>query len=421
LALVGGIAIGVIVSTLLELAEPPPVEMALRLPKPQPQASNAPPAPPAPAPITPSSPPADYEPPAPEMAEPPAMAEEPSPTVEEAQPPVAAQDQTINAPPAESAVLPPEPAPPTEERPVSPPQIAEPASPPVSSPPAESAALPPEPRTPAIRQPEVPPSVAPSEIRPEAELPAWRRYAVAVPDVDGRALIAIVIDDMGVDQRHSAEAIDLPGPLTLSFLPYAHDLARQTAAAHRHGHELLVHIPMQPLDDRNNPGPNALRPDLAPDEIKRRLDLALSAFTGYVGVNNHMGSRFTRDRAGMDVVMAELAARGLLFLDSRTISHSLGASTAAAHHVPHAGRHVFLDNELAMTEVCRQLAETERIARESGLAIAIGHPHAVTIAALKAWLPTLADKGFALVPVSKVVERLRERRGVTRTAAPAGH
>jgi polysaccharide deacetylase 2 family uncharacterized protein YibQ len=291
----------------------------------------------------------------------------------------------------------------------------------VPAPPPEIAALPPKPRAPETPQSTVPRPVAPSEIGPKAELPAWRRYAVVVPDVDGRALIAIVIDDMGVDQRHSAQAIDLPGPLTLSFLPYAHDLARQTAAARRHGHELLVHVPMQPLDARNDPGPNALKPDLAPDEIKRRLDLALSAFTGYVGINNHMGSRFTRDRAGMDVVMAELAARGLLFLDSRTISHSLGASTAAAHHVPHAGRHVFLDNELTMAAVCRQLAETERIAREAGLAIAIGHPHAVTIAALKAWLPTLADKGFALVPVSTVVERLRARRGMTRTATPAGH
>lgn len=222
---------------------------------------------------------------------------------------------------------------------------------------------------------------------------------------------------MGLDQRRSAEVAALPPPLTLSYLPYGRDLPRQTATAHRNGHELMVHIPMQPQGAGNNPGPNALTTDLAPAEIKRRLDQALSAFDGYVGINNHMGSRFTTDRAGMDVVMAELKTRGLLFLDSRTVPHSVGAGAAVAHQVPTAGRQVFLDNELSAGEVTHQLAETERIARQTGLAIAIGHPHDVTIAALKAWLPTLQEKGFVLVPVSAAVARLEARRAATQTTA----
>ncbi len=115
--------------------------------------------------------------------------------------------------------------------------------------------------------------------------------------------------------------------------------------------------------------------------------------------------------------MDELKARGLLFLDSRTVQHSLGATVASAHGVPHAGRHFFIDNELTLAEVNRQLAETERVARQSGIAVAIGHPHDVTIAALKAWLPTLEEKGFVLVPISAVVERLEARRGAAQQSA----
>jgi hypothetical protein len=49
------------------------------------------------------------------------------------------------------------------------------------------------------------------------------------------------------------------------------------------------------------------------------------------------------------------------------------------------------------------LSEVERVARRQGHAVAIGHPKAATIDALKEWLPTLKDKGFVLVPVSAVV------------------
>jgi hypothetical protein len=232
-------------------------------------------------------------------------------------------------------------------------------------------------------------------------------------------MIAMVIDDMGVDQRRSAEMVRLPGPVTLSYLPYGRDLPRQTADARAAGHELLVHVSMEPLDPKIKTGPNALTVDLGEDEIRRRLDWALDVFGGYVGINNHMGSRFTSERPGMDVVMDELRARGLLFLDSRTVQHSVGAAVASAHGVPHAGRHFFLDNELSIAEVNRQLAETERVARQTGFAVAIGHPHDVTIAALRAWLPTLEERGFVLVPISAIVEHLEARRAAgQQTAAP---
>ncbi len=345
---------------------------------------------------------------------------DPAPGTSPSGAPVAPSPPSAGSPPPAPTIILPLPTPDGTA-----PATASPSAPVVPSAPREaagqSAALPPALNAKPQREPgsEAQVIVIPRRVVPAEGLAAWRRNAVAAPNVAGKAVIAMVIDDMGVDQRRSAEMVKLPGPLTLSYLPYGRDLPRQTAEARARGHELLVHVSMEPLDAKIKPGPNALTTDLPEDEIRRRFDWALDAFDGYVGINNHMGSRFTSERAGMDVVMDEIKTRGLLFLDSRTVQHSVGAAVASAHGVPHAGRHFFLDNEQSVAEVNRQLAETERVARQTGFAVAIGHPHDVTIAALRAWLPTLEERGFVLAPISTVVERLEAHRGAgQQSAAP---
>jgi uncharacterized protein len=233
--------------------------------------------------------------------------------------------------------------------------------------------------------------------------PAWLRFAVPAPPSGSRSLVAIVLDDLGLDRARTAAAIRLPGPVTLSFMTYASDLAEQTEAAHRAGHELLLHVPMEAVDQHENPGPHALYTALSREEILDRLRWGLDRFDGYVGINNHMGSKFTADRSAMAPVIEELRARGLVFLDSRTTARSVGFGLAAADGVPHAARDVFLDDDLAPAAISRQLGEVEGVARRRGSAIAIGHAHDTTLAALRAWLPSLAGKGLVLVPVSAVI------------------
>lgn len=241
--------------------------------------------------------------------------------------------------------------------------------------------------------------------------PPWIVNAVAAPPTLGHPMIALVIDDMGLDRRRSARAVELPGPLTLSFLPYADDLPSQTALAHRRGHELLVHVPMEPLGSANNPGPNALTVGLSGDEVIGRLRRDLARFDGYVGINNHMGSKFTRDSPGMAAVMGELRARGLLWLDSRTTAGTVGTALARAYEVPHVERDVFLDDTPTAAAVRRQLAELETVARRRGWAVAIGHPKDATLDALTSWLPSLGERGFVLVPLSHVVRGTRTGAG----------
>jgi polysaccharide deacetylase 2 family uncharacterized protein YibQ len=195
----------------------------------------------------------------------------------------------------------------------------------------------------------------------------------------------------------------LSWPLTFSYLPYATRVGEQTHDAAAHGHEIMLHLPTQPLGPAN-PGPNALTVSLSPEALQQRLLANLDAFSGYAGVNNHMGSRFTADTAHMTPVLQEIARRGLFFIDSKTIGNSVGRKVAEHIGMMFAERDVFIDDDMNPAKVRDQLAIIERVARKYGSAIAIGHPHDVTREALEAWLPTLKAKGFELVPASTVVQ-----------------
>lgn len=236
-----------------------------------------------------------------------------------------------------------------------------------------------------------------------AGTPAWIRYAAPSPKVSGRPMIAVVIDDMGLDKRRSERVTTLRAPLTLAYMTYAEDIDHQTAQAHSRGHELMVHMPMQPMSTSFDAGPEALDVSLPPDELRRRIGWGLSRFQGFVGVNNHMGSRFTADAPGMRVVMEELNRRGLLFLDSVTTDKSVAGEAARRSGVPFAARQIFLDNEQSVHAVRAQLDKLEALSRKYGAAIAIGHPHDTTIEALTAWLPGVESRGFVLVPLTAVV------------------
>lgn len=240
----------------------------------------------------------------------------------------------------------------------------------------------------------------------------WEKRSVPVSLQPGRGYVAIVIDDMGLDRPRAMRAIGLPAPLTLSFLPYGRDAPALAIMARQRGHEILLHMPMQPMGGES-PGPHALTVDLAAVEIRGRVGAALDRFGDAVGLNNHMGSRFTVDRRLMGPLMEELRARGLVFVDSRTAAESQGSEAAGHAGVPLAMRDVFLDNEVTVEAVNRQLRVVERIARRRGHAVAIGHPHDATLSALAAWLPGLQEKGLQAVPATTIIRRNLERGRAT--------
>lgn len=259
---------------------------------------------------------------------------------------------------------------------------------------------------------EIVPVSEPEEIMPhdhaleivKAEEQNWKEFAIPAELAGKTGKVVIIIDDVGMAHSLSNQTIDLPAPLTLAFLPYAPNLETMTARAKAEGHELMIHMPMEPMNADLDVGAIALLDDMSDAELQESLGKAFDSFEGYVGINNHMGSRLTQNEHAMHVVMNELAERGLLFVDSKTISTSVAGRVAAEHGLDYAERDVFLDHENSIEFVMNALRKLEITAKKQGYAIAIGHPKKATIAGLKQWLPTLKGKGLTVVPVSAVVK-----------------
>lgn len=224
--------------------------------------------------------------------------------------------------------------------------------------------------------------------------------------IEPRSQIAIVIDDLGQDLSALGQILQLDPGLTLSFLPYGQNLQGQVNSARRLGHEIMLHMPMEPYG-RDNPGPLALKASLSSVELDSLLALNFSRFTGYAGMNNHMGSLFTADYTRMRHVMARVKSQGIYFLDSRTGHDSSGKRAARDAGVPNIARDVFLDDSRSRREIWRALDSLETIARRRGWAVGIGHPYPETISALRHWIADASERGFDLVPVSSLVYRNR--------------
>jgi hypothetical protein len=257
-----------------------------------------------------------------------------------------------------------------------------------------------------------PSQATPSQATPKQTADAVVAAVASSPSFSGvfyqqsnRPRIAIIIDDMGVRQSMTKPFAALPMAINFSFLPYAEGLSWQVKLMQNSGHELMLHIPMEPSIENQNPGPMALLTSLNTKTIDEYLNWNLARFDGFVGINNHMGSRFTENAALMARVIERLKKDNLFFIDSRTSSKSTGYAIAKEHGLKYEGRDVFLDNILTKEAIFSQFAELERLAQQNGSAIAIGHPHRETLLALQAWLPTLEARGFNVVKVSALLKQ----------------
>lgn len=231
--------------------------------------------------------------------------------------------------------------------------------------------------------------------------------APEIPWTGDRAKIAIIIDDVGLDYKRSMRSAKLPAEVTLAYLPYAPHVKDQVRKAKERGHEIMVHLPMQPESTTIDPGPDYLGVDLPPEEVARRVEKNLTAFDGYVAVNNHMGSQFTQDGERLKILMSALRKRGVMFLDSKTAPRSIAEKTAREFGIRADSRDVFIDHVEDRAHVRSALIKIEQIARKRGSVIAIGHPKDVTLDALEYWIPGLKKRGFDLVPVTEVLRQPR--------------
>ena len=328
-------------------------------------------------------------------------------------------------PPAQPEPAPaPEPAPPTPSpppavAPTAPPQAERPASPVAKAPPPPPA----PPPAPAIKPPpmsrsgelSVAPDPALVEKTPDGPLPviapdgrrAWQVYARPFERGDRRPRIAILISGLGPSGAATEAAIQgLPGAVSLAFWPYADRIDNWIRLARAAGHEVLLNLPMEPENyPAFDPGPKTLLTSLSPQQNLERLEWALSRVTGYVGVVDSQGSRFTASRRDIEPVLDALNRRGLIFVDSRSTPLSLAPEVAYTMGLPWTSNARFIDDaQVSRAAIDARLRELEGLARLNKQVLGIGSPYPVTLERISAWAATLQEKGIALAPVTAVLE-----------------
>jgi len=223
-------------------------------------------------------------------------------------------------------------------------------------------------------------------------------YARPFKDPGGPKL-ALVIGGLGPNATYTRQAIEqLPPEITLSFVPYTEGLQGWVDLARANGHEVLIEVPMEPVDyPQNDPGPYTLMAqDPAPETVKR-LEWLLSRATGYFGVINDLGGRFLATDPAMGAFAGVLRQRGLAFIDDGS------ASGRSADGAPRASADRVIDGTLDADAIDQQLAGLESSAQQRGAALGSGGAHPVTLQEVKRWADSLGARGLHLAPASALM------------------
>ena len=186
--------------------------------------------------------------------------------------------------------------------------------------------------------------------------------------------IAIVIDDFGNNMQGTEEMMKLPFPLTVAVMPFMSTTKRDAEWAHRLGHEVFVHMPMEPVRGKASwLGPGAITTNLSDEEIKKRVQAAFDDVPYAVGISNHMGSKATADVRVMRAVMEVCRDRGKVYLDSHTSYVSVVEKVAREMGVPYIENNLFLDDIYSKRHIAKQVYALHKYLKTHPNCIAIGH------------------------------------------------
>lgn len=218
------------------------------------------------------------------------------------------------------------------------------------------------------------------------------------------ARVAILFDDAGGSLEQLEPILDLGRAVTITVLPglrYSRDVALRAQEA---GLEVLLHLPMEPEEGSTALGPGGITAAMSDVQIAQVVATDLSQVPGAIGLNNHMGSKGTADERVMRAVLEVAKSHGLIFVDSVTSPHSLGARLATEMQIRTASRAVFLDNQNKTDAIRAQIRRLITLVLERKEAVAIGHATRLTPRVLKEMLVEFDRNDIELVPVSALVK-----------------
>lgn len=216
--------------------------------------------------------------------------------------------------------------------------------------------------------------------------------------------MAIIIDDFGYNKESINAFAAISRPLTFAVIPYRPFSNEAAAKGLSSGHQVILHLPMEPLSQGAQSEELTVTVNMSDGEIQDMVKKAIQSVPGLIGVNNHQGSRATGDRRVMKTVFGVLKAQNLFFVDSRTNSQSIAAETARQMGLQTGENELFLDNTDEVSAVKAKLRAAQDMAIKHGSVTVIGHARINTALAVSEMIPELEEKGIQLVFVSALLK-----------------
>ena len=247
-------------------------------------------------------------------------------------------------------------------------------------------------------------------IAPDGRQP-WLEYSRGFKRADRKPRIALIIKNLGLSDTYTKATLELlPEDITLSFSHVAPRLKNWVREARQKGHEILLDIPMEPIGfPKNDPGRATLLTSSNEVENLNRLEHIMKQAGGYVGLLGTLGTKFMLHSETFLPVLRSIKQRGLIYVDSRSTSRSLGPELASSIQLPKAFNNVFVDKEPSQEKIKNKLDELERIALKRRFAVGIAQPLPITIEILSQWTKGLKTKQIALAPITAIVDKQSQR------------
>ena len=253
-------------------------------------------------------------------------------------------------------------------------------------------------------------SVTPKQKTPEPEPAQEKKETVQTdkynfPQAKNNAQLVFLLDDGGQNLSHLKPFLNLPFPVTIAVLPRLPN-SQVSARLIRDSkkHELMLHQPMQAINNKVNPGPGAITPEMTESQIRTTLFNNINEVGPVAGINNHEGSAITADAEKMAVILNITTENGIFFLDSRTNKDTAVPYVAGEMGYSYYERNgYFLDNEKSKGNALKELRRNLDIANKNGSVIMIGHIWSADFLPefLTEVYPELKEKGYTFTTVSK--------------------
>ncbi|MFT8321856.1 MAG: divergent polysaccharide deacetylase family protein [Bacillus sp. (in: firmicutes)] len=230
---------------------------------------------------------------------------------------------------------------------------------------------------------------------------------VQAEQIEQKNVLAIVIDDFGNNMKGTEEMLNLPVPITAAIMPFLSTSKEDAKLAHKKGHEVIVHLPLEPKKGKKSwLGPGAITTDLSDKEIRKRVRKAIKSIPYAVGMNHHMGSKATEDERVMRIILEECQKNNLYYLDSKTTGNSVIKKLAEEMHVPYLENNLFFDHVYSNQYIVKQANKLAHELDKQDQLIAIGHvgisgPTVVSV--LKEYIPVFEQEAN-IVPLSKLID-----------------